>query len=67
MTILTYGSGFYMSMEAANELAGMGIEAEVIDLRTLKPLDFDTIAGSIQKTNRAVVVHEACLSGGFWG
>ena len=49
VTILTYGSGFYMSMEAANELAGMGIEAEIIDLRTLKPLDFDTIAGSIQK------------------
>jgi pyruvate dehydrogenase E1 component beta subunit len=54
-----------MSMEAANELVGMGIEAEVIDLRTLKPLDFETIAGSIKKTNRAVVVHEACLSGGF--
>lgn len=65
VTILTYGSGFYMSMEAANELAGMGIEAEVIDLRTLKPLDFETIADSIRKTNRAVVVHEACLSGGF--
>jgi acetoin:2,6-dichlorophenolindophenol oxidoreductase subunit beta len=65
VTILTYGSGFYMSMEAANELAGMGIEAEVVDLRTLKPLDFDTIAGSIKKTNRAVVVHEACLTGGF--
>ncbi len=65
VTILTYGSGFYMSMEAAKELAGMGIEAEMIDLRTLKPLDFDTIAGSIRKTNRAVVVHEACLSGGF--
>jgi pyruvate/2-oxoglutarate/acetoin dehydrogenase E1 component len=43
----------------------MGIDAEVIDLRTLKPLDFDTVAESIQKTNRAVVVHEACLSGGF--
>ena len=65
VTILTYGSGFYMSMEASNELAGMGIEAEVIDLRTLKPLDFETIAASIKKTNRAVVVHEACLTGGF--
>jgi len=65
VTILTYGSGFYMSMEAANQLAGMGIETEVIDLRTLKPLDFETIAASIRKTNRAVVVHEACLSGGF--
>ena len=67
VTLLTYGSGFYMSREAANELAGMGIEAEVIDLRTLKPLDFSTIADSIKKTNRAVVVHEACLSGGFGG
>jgi len=65
VTLLTYGSGFYMSMEAANQLAGMGIEAEVIDLRTLKPLDFETIAASIRKTNRAVVVHEACLTGGF--
>ncbi len=65
VTLLTYGSGFYMSMEASNELANMGIEAEVIDLRTLKPLDFETIAASIKKTNRAVVVHEACLTGGF--
>lgn len=65
VTILTYGSGFYLSIQAAKELADMGIDAEVIDLRTLKPLDFDTVAGSIQKTNRAVVVHEACLSGGF--
>ena len=65
VTLLTYGSGFYMSMEASNELSKMGIEAEVIDLRTLKPLDFDTIAQSVKKTNRAVVVHEACLSGGF--
>jgi pyruvate dehydrogenase E1 component beta subunit len=65
VTILTYGSGFYLSMKAAKELADMGIDAEVIDLRTLKPLDFDTVAESIQKTNRAVVVHEACLSGGF--
>jgi len=65
VTLLTYGSGLYMSMEASNELSKMGIEAEVIDLRTLKPLDFGTIAQSVKKTNRAVVVHEACLSGGF--
>ena len=64
-TILTYGSGLYLSLEAAHQLAGMGIEAEVIDLRTLKPLDFETIAASVRKTHRAVVVHEACLSGGF--
>ena len=65
VTLLTYGSGLYMSMEACKELSKMGIEAEVIDLRTLKPLDFGTIAQSVKKTNRAVVVHEACLSGGF--
>lgn len=65
VTILTYGSGFYLSMEAAKELADMGIDAEVIDLRTLKPLDFDTVAESIKRTYRAVVVHEACLTGGF--
>ncbi len=64
-TILTYGSGLYLSLVAATQLAGMGIEAEVIDLRTLKPLDFETIAASVRKTHRAVVVHEACLSGGF--
>lgn len=65
VTLLTYGSGVYMSMEACKELSKMGIEAEVIDLRTLKPFDFGTIAQSVKKTNRAVVVHEACLSGGF--
>jgi len=67
VTILTYGAGFYLSMEAAKELTGMGIEVEVIDLRTLKPIDFLTISQSVKKTNRAVVVHEACLTGGFGG
>jgi len=65
VTILTYGSGYYLTIEAVKELAGLGIEAEVIDLRTLKPLDFKTIAESLKKTYRAVVVHEACLTGGF--
>jgi pyruvate dehydrogenase E1 component beta subunit len=65
VTILTYGSGFYLSMEAVRELSGMGIEVELIDRRTLKPLDFETIAESLKKTYRAVVVHEACLTGGF--
>ena len=65
VTLLTYGSGFYMSMEASNELSKIGVETEVIDLSSLKPLDFNTIAQSVRKTNRAVVVHEACFSGGF--
>jgi len=65
VSLLTYGSGFFICMEAASELAEQGIEVEVVDLRTLKPLDMNTIAASIKKTNRAVVVHEACLTGGF--
>ncbi len=65
VTILTYGSGFYLSLEAIHELSKIGIDAELIDLRTLKPLDFGLVAESIKKTNRAVVVHEACLTGGF--
>jgi pyruvate dehydrogenase E1 component beta subunit len=52
-------------MDAAQELAKEGIEAEVVDLRTLKPLDMDTVAASIRKTFRAVIVHEACVTGGF--
>jgi len=65
LTLLTYGSGYFICMEAAQELEKEGIEAEIVDLRTLKPLDMETIAASIKKTFRAVVVHEACLTGGF--
>jgi pyruvate dehydrogenase E1 component beta subunit len=65
VTVLTYGSGFYLCTEAADELDRLGIDVELIDLRTLKPLDMDTVAESIKKTHRAVIVHEACLTGGF--
>ncbi|RLB34752.1 MAG: hypothetical protein DRH20_11785 [Deltaproteobacteria bacterium] len=65
VSLLCYGSGFFICMEAAQALAREEIEAEVVDLRTLKPLDMETVASSIRKTNRAVVVHEACLTGGF--
>ncbi len=65
VTFLTYGSGYFLCREAADELAREGIEAEIVDLRTLKPLDFDTVAASLRKTFRAVIVHEACLTGGF--
>jgi pyruvate/2-oxoglutarate/acetoin dehydrogenase E1 component len=65
ITLVCYGSGFYLCKEAAEQLAGMSIEAEIVDLRTLKPLDMPTVAGSIRKTGRAVIVHEACLTGGF--
>jgi pyruvate dehydrogenase E1 component beta subunit len=65
VSLLTYGSGFYLCMTAAQELAKEGIEAEVVDLRTLKPLDMETVAASVKKTFRAVIVHEACRTGGF--
>jgi len=65
VSFLTYGSGFFLCMDAAQELTQEGIEAEVVDLRTLKPLDMETVAASVRKTHRAVIVHEACLTGGF--
>lgn len=67
ITIITYGRMSYFSLEAAEQLKKEGIDAEVIDLRTLKPFDFDLIASSVQKTFHALVVHEACLTGGFGG
>ncbi len=54
-----------VALAAADQLAGEGIEAEVIDPRTLVPLDIDTIATSVQKTHRAVLVHEAHERAGF--
>jgi pyruvate/2-oxoglutarate/acetoin dehydrogenase E1 component len=65
VSLLTYGSGYYLSAEAADELKKLDIDAEIVDLRTLKPVDMETVATSIKKTHRAVIVHEACLTGGF--
>ncbi|WP_457552203.1 alpha-ketoacid dehydrogenase subunit beta [Desulfobacula sp.] len=65
VTLLCYGSSYYLCQEAAGILADLKIEAEIVDLRTLKPLDMETVAQSIRKTNRAVIVHEACLTGGY--
>ena len=65
VTLLSYGSGFYLCLEALGALGSLNIDAEVVDLRTLKPLDMALVAESIRKTHRAVIVHEACLTGGF--
>jgi len=65
ISLLSYGSGFYLCQDALEELGKLDIDAEIVDLRTLNPLDMDTIAGSITKTHRVVIVHEACLTGGF--
>lgn len=53
------------SLKVAEKLAGEGISVEVVDPRTIKPLDLDLIAGSVKKTGRAVLVEEACYTGGF--
>jgi len=65
ITILTYSRMTYVALEAAERLAEEGIDAEIIDLRSLKPLDFDLIAQSVKKTYHVLVAHEACLTGGF--
>lgn len=62
VTVLAYGTMVYVALAAAEET---GIDAEVIDLRTLLPYDLDTIVGSVRKTGRCVIVHEATLTSGF--
>jgi pyruvate dehydrogenase E1 component beta subunit len=65
VTLVTYGGTLGKTMQAADFLAKDGIEAEVIDLRTLRPLDRSTILESIAKTHRAVLVDEAWRTGSF--
>jgi len=62
ISIITYGAGVYKALDAAAELAESGIDAEVIDLRVLRPLDEKTIIDSVTKTHRALVVEEAWKS-----
>ena len=65
ITLAAYGRMVYTSLEAAERLAERGVEAEVIDLRTLQPLDTDAIVQSVEKTNRVVIVEENWRTGGF--
>jgi len=58
VTIVSYSRGMAYALEAAKRLAEEGIEAEVVDLRTLRPLDIDTVLASVRKTNRIVTVEE---------
>jgi pyruvate dehydrogenase E1 component beta subunit len=64
VTIVTYSRGLQLSMQAAEELSKDGIEAEVVDLRTLRPLDMEPVLESFKKTYRAVVVEEGWKSYG---
>lgn len=65
LTIVTYSRMLYVSLNAAEKLAQEGIEAEVIDLRTLRPLDMEPVYASVQKTHRALIVEEDWISGGM--
>jgi 2-oxoisovalerate dehydrogenase E1 component len=67
LTLVGYGGSTWTALEAADILAAEGIEAEVVDLRTLVPFDEETVLASVKKTSRAVVVHEAQTTGGFGG
>jgi pyruvate dehydrogenase E1 component beta subunit len=64
VTIIAWSMGMTYALKAAEELAGQGIDAEVIDLRTLKPMDSETIIASVQKTGRAVTVEEGWQQNG---
>jgi pyruvate dehydrogenase E1 component beta subunit len=67
ITLITYSYMTLKCLEAAGILAGEGISVEVVDLRTLTPLDKETILESVEKTGRAIVVHEAVKRGGVGG
>ncbi|MCI8939318.1 MAG: alpha-ketoacid dehydrogenase subunit beta [Dorea sp.] len=67
VTVITYGRMVQMCLKTADKLAGEGIDVEIVDLRTLSPLDKETIIGSVRKTGRVVIVHEANLTGGIGG
>ena len=58
VTIVSFGIGMTYALKAAEELAKEGIEAEIIDLRTIRPMDTDTVVASVQKTGRCVTVEE---------
>jgi 2-oxoisovalerate dehydrogenase E1 component beta subunit len=67
LTIVTYGAMLWTALEAADELAREGASIEVVDLRTLLPLDRETVLASVQKTSKVLLVHEDTRTGGIAG
>lgn len=67
LSIIACGALVNKAMQAAKELEKEGVEAEVVDLRTISPLDTDTILESVRKTSRLLIAHEACKTGGIGG
>lgn len=67
LTVVTYGTMVHTCLAAARQLAERGVEVEVVDLRSLVPLDEDTVLTSVRKTGRVLIVHEDNRTGGFGG
>lgn len=65
LTVFAYGMMHYYALQAAEKAAAEGMDVEVVDLRTLYPVDRDTILNSVKKTGKALIVHEANLTGGY--
>jgi pyruvate dehydrogenase E1 component beta subunit len=65
VTIVAWSAAVQLALRAAEDLAGQGIDAQVLDLRSLVPLDVEGVAAAVSSTGRAVVLHEAPLTGGF--
>jgi pyruvate dehydrogenase E1 component beta subunit len=65
VSLITYGGTLPKTMQAAEELEQGGVHAEVVDLRSLRPLDTETLLASVRKTHRAVIVDEGWRSGGI--
>jgi pyruvate/2-oxoglutarate/acetoin dehydrogenase E1 component/TPP-dependent pyruvate/acetoin dehydrogenase alpha subunit len=67
LTLVTYGAMVWTALDAAERLATEGVEVEVVDLRTLVPLDEETLFASVRKTSRVLILHEDTRRGGFGG
>jgi 2-oxoisovalerate dehydrogenase E1 component beta subunit len=65
ITVVTYGTGVHWSLEAASKLAAEGVGVEIVDLRSLIPLDREAILASVKKTGKLLIVHEDTLTGGI--
>lgn len=67
VTVVTWSKMLLVALQAADQMAREGVELEIVDLRTLVPLDQETLLASVRKTGRLVVLHEATRTGGFAG
>jgi 2-oxoisovalerate dehydrogenase E1 component beta subunit len=67
LSVITYAAMVHLAMEAAELLAKEGIEIEVLDLRTLAPLDAQAVTATVKKTNKAIILHEDTWTGGIGG